>query len=782
MIYRPNLLKAAFGTLFLLYCLPGNPAFAAENSANPSAEQELADMSLEDLLGVTVTTASKTEKSLEDSPSIISVWTRAEIKRLGAKKLIDLLALTPGFYEVSGPLGRNMAIRGVHGYGSQHFVVLIDGIPVNDFITASSPADSFDLEPAERVEIIRGPGSALYGANALMGVINIITREGKTNKDTAALTFNSSTFQNISTDFRFSRGLNFAEKGNLFMSAAVFNNFGSERILNPENDVLLSKTGQNIADGIQEGENLTRPLSGVPVNINRYDPSFDLFFKYTGEQDWEAKMNLSQLNYVPQRSLSQSLVDFNREGTRPFSRITRLLLDGEKKFGNKETDWGQLLLRPSVIYQGYDYSAQNLAKAEYSRIEDQETPLFTSFGNRDIRYGGLLEYNKEFGRLLDVFGDTSLVAGLQGNYSITDNSYLELSYLDKQKKIKLPGPDSANGLDLYTEKGSLLNEGMTIDPFGNLSDKNTGHFGDGDEYNLGTYLQLTSFLFDRVGVTVGSRLDYAPDFTPQLSPRVAVSGNIYQGLYGKMLYSSAFVYPTFLYRVANSFSPYEGNTEIKPQSIDSLEMLLGYRQENFRLELNGYYNKVKNFITYDDRKLVYSGKYRFTNQGNLEVFGLEMNNLFYLLDKSLFLNLGGSWQMPLSGTDPRFNPNGSLGGPAKFPDLTGFIIANYSPLKPLNINLSLIYSSQVHLAAQAGGLTFSNVTGTDGASYSSLPLNAYDTQNINLNARVSYEFLPGWEVYLQGRNLLNRRNFIPGSTLVPYPVEGLTLFTGISFN
>ena len=159
-------------------------AAGAARAGDPSREVpgDFEQLSLDALLNPTITTATKSARTLEQTPSIVSVFGREDIERLGARQLIDLLRFVPGFYEVGSELERNVAIRGIHASSPYHFVVLLDGLPMNDFLFSSSSPDSFSLELAERVEIIRGPGSAIYGANALMGVVNIITRKAATRR------------------------------------------------------------------------------------------------------------------------------------------------------------------------------------------------------------------------------------------------------------------------------------------------------------------------------------------------------------------------------------------------------------------------------------------------------------------------------------------------------------------------------------------------------------------------------------------------------------------------
>lgn len=136
--------------------------------------------SLAELAKVRVIVASKNLESTLDSPSSITVFTRAEIRRMGLNSLADLLNLVPGMQALFEPTeGRDNLLQGrgtPESYG-QSFLLLLDGQRLNEHYTGGfTLANRFiALENLERVEIIRGPGSALYGSNAFNGVINLVT-------------------------------------------------------------------------------------------------------------------------------------------------------------------------------------------------------------------------------------------------------------------------------------------------------------------------------------------------------------------------------------------------------------------------------------------------------------------------------------------------------------------------------------------------------------------------------------------------------------------------------
>ena len=142
--------------------------------------QEEAFPSLAELAKVRVIVASKNLESTLDSPSSITVFTRAEIRRMGLGSLTDLLNLVPGLQALFEPTeGRDNLLQGratPESYG-QSFLLLLDGQRLNEHYTGGfTLANRFiALGNLERVEIIRGPGSALYGSNAFSGVINLVT-------------------------------------------------------------------------------------------------------------------------------------------------------------------------------------------------------------------------------------------------------------------------------------------------------------------------------------------------------------------------------------------------------------------------------------------------------------------------------------------------------------------------------------------------------------------------------------------------------------------------------
>jgi iron complex outermembrane recepter protein len=152
----------------------------AQSDQNPSAN--LKQLSLEQLGNVEVTTVSKAPQEVFQTPAAVFVITQEDIRRSGATSIPEALRLAPGV-EVARIDGNHwsVAIRGLSGQFSKDLLVLIDGRSVYTPLFAGVYWDvqNVMLEDVERIEVIRGPGGTIWGANAVNGVINIITKSAE---------------------------------------------------------------------------------------------------------------------------------------------------------------------------------------------------------------------------------------------------------------------------------------------------------------------------------------------------------------------------------------------------------------------------------------------------------------------------------------------------------------------------------------------------------------------------------------------------------------------------
>ncbi|MBS1784118.1 MAG: TonB-dependent receptor [Acidobacteria bacterium] len=163
----------------VILALPGLSLLAAtqqEPPPNPQAMQDLLE-----LMRTPVVSASKQEEPLADAPATVIVLQRSDLEARGYTELSQILDDLPGM-DVVRPYGADYVKNYWRGYRTDigdPYLVMVDGVVFNHlwFDTADTPLVTYPISAIERVEVVYGPASALYGANAFMGVINLITRK-----------------------------------------------------------------------------------------------------------------------------------------------------------------------------------------------------------------------------------------------------------------------------------------------------------------------------------------------------------------------------------------------------------------------------------------------------------------------------------------------------------------------------------------------------------------------------------------------------------------------------
>lgn len=146
-------------------------------------QSELATLSLEDLLNIQVTSTSRREETQQLAPGVITVVTSQEIHQYGARHLRDVIDRLVGMQVLSShqrPHNKT-SIRGMNGaHQDGSVLILLNGRPIHDGTDGGFNFDiylGFPLEMVDHIEVIRGPGSVIYGTDAMAGVINIITKD-----------------------------------------------------------------------------------------------------------------------------------------------------------------------------------------------------------------------------------------------------------------------------------------------------------------------------------------------------------------------------------------------------------------------------------------------------------------------------------------------------------------------------------------------------------------------------------------------------------------------------
>ncbi|HSW11816.1 MAG TPA: TonB-dependent receptor [Solimonas sp.] len=171
--------RTPLASLLILASLLAGPARADTDVA--ALPEDLTQLSLDELLKIEVTSVSKRAEPLQQAAAAVYVLTGEDIHRSGARSIVEALRHVPGLHVARSGQSYAVSARGFNSTSADKLEVLLDGRSVYTPLFSGVFWDALDtyLPDIERIEVIRGPGATLWGANAVNGVINIITRNAR---------------------------------------------------------------------------------------------------------------------------------------------------------------------------------------------------------------------------------------------------------------------------------------------------------------------------------------------------------------------------------------------------------------------------------------------------------------------------------------------------------------------------------------------------------------------------------------------------------------------------
>jgi iron complex outermembrane receptor protein len=518
--------------------------------------KEKTETGLESLLETVVVTATKQKQTVASAPAIISVITASQIRAMGYRTVAEALQSLPGFHAISDHVEWNIGVRGINGgqrAASRIIKVMIDGQPVS-FRPSTGNWLGEELIPiaaVNRIEVIRGPNSALYGANAFLGVVNIITRSGSL-VNGAIFEAHTSLLRNRLKGYGGSLVL--AKKsGNAEVLASASGSFTDRSGLE------VGGVPGTTPSGLTSSDDTSMPASvfgklffQTTLGQVSVDLSYQRLHAHGEFVDWgplaqgsqaglsEDQKNLISLQNLCVRSrLSKSFLDnFHLAVSGAFSTM-----------GPTSSD--RVTVTPKTSTDAGDYFARD-------------------FGTTSADVVGELTYT-----LANV---NSLTFG-------TDFTY-----------------DRHNLLTYWARKTKELHpaDGDSLRPtFGDLLD-------DKDFSNLGVYIQSMLYPFqllrvsslEELGLTAGFRYDYHNIYGSTFNYRVG--GVLALGkLTVKALFGTSFKAPASVQLFTGRLQPggFVGNANLKPENAKTVEIQVGGEPlEGLKTTLTWFYNMVSDKV------------------------------------------------------------------------------------------------------------------------------------------------------------------------------------------
>ncbi len=486
----------------------------------------------------TVSIATKTEMNIDDAPSVVSVITADEIRNSGAKNLEEVLRQVTGFYMYGYATfpDTNANIRGLGLVANPGVKIMLNGHSAENIGDDNfGYLISFPVELIKKIEIIRGPGSALYGNEAMNGVINIIAKD---EKDPSAV---SAAYGSFDT-YKGTAQVSYSENDlSLFLFADAVSGNGDPKLVEKDAASVQFPAGYSRAPG------------------------------YTNEE-FDFQNLFAKFSYKNFR-----LTGFYKKSKAepPVGPIGVLTDDSDVRFDTAFAEAAyECSLTPKTKLTArayYDYNSSDFMYEFYSGETTAFSSVFKNFPKDEGVLTQLINKTDKFGAeiMTDIAVADSLeiVAGVLSEYS-------ELLDTDTVTNTNIFGKSIE--LDGITYMPMEYLGGM-IEPFETMEEGDRTVYAG---YIQGTYDIIRAFpSWEKIGknltITAGLRYDHHDDVGGTTNPRMGLVYAPNNRLFFKLLYGEAFRAPSFgqMY-IKNLFASIQ-NPDLKPETVKTSEILAG---------------------------------------------------------------------------------------------------------------------------------------------------------------------------------------------------------------
>jgi len=556
------------------------------------------DMSFEDLLKVEVTSASKTAQKIADAPNVVSLINQSQIQEYGWISINEIATKLPGFSYSQDYDRPTLSNRGLfEGWNNNHFLVLVDGVPMNDNLYGT--AYTWEITPlvfTKSLEVVRGPGSALYGTNATNGLININTVDPKDLKGVV------------------------------------------------ESRARIGSHGTKIYDAVAGVEN---NLVSMVLAFNAYETDGNEYLSFDDRKDIDGNYLTTQRKVRDTRSSNYVFAKIEGKG-----KLSALSLQFHEQHWAFDTGHGWLFQIPDQPESMNEF--RRLISARYApqnAASDVNYEFMMRYQKHsidwDMRYypnnalGGF--YPNGVTEYLKTDAD-DIISRAQLNYEMDDGASLLAGV---EYTLFLYNGDDAHVSNVDFETAGIPptagNEFTHDDPWFEFALDKPVH-------TVGLFGQYISpKIWNRLQATVGGRFDSRffefidvnddneekdksfSQFSPRLCLVFFISDDLtLKGMGGRAFRTPA---PTEMFG-ANTFSLNSNINQLEPEVITTYEVAADWKlNKNLNLRVNGYYLDFESQIAYSVARANLS-----TNVFSLTSLGVESELLYNFNDLSGFLN------------------------------------------------------------------------------------------------------------------------------------------------
>ena len=593
--------------IFISLLLPvfGFAEVVFAQQAEDTGQDDMFEMDIEELMEIeveTVTTASKTAQKTTEAPSSVTVITADEIRLYGHRTLADILRSVRGFYTSYDRSYEHVGVRGfsLPGDTNTRILILVDGFRMNENVKGHGGIGNeflLDTDLIDRVEIVRGPGSALYGSNAVFGVINVITKKGK---DFDGFEFSGDLFTEKFSRFesqrgRITYGTEFDSGLDWIISTSIFSRKGRMMYYPHFNERALWFAEDPCA--VMEPGQIWPPTGRTP-NDDEFSQKF--FTKLTlDEFTLEAGFSRrkKEIPTAPLGAVFEPEYHHYKFDTQAFIGLT---------YQHEFSDTSSILGRLS--YNAYNFRR----KAQFWSPQWWEYDTFGYVTNPEVFDRKGTWWNGELQYTHQPIENHTLTWGVEFQYNGRQDMDIDRRWDDPVYVI--PG-DEDSGVDHYD---SGVAQYLNVQ-------KNSRW--------LGFYVQDEWTISDTLALNAGVRYDDIQGALARdtINPRFALIHNWSDTTTAKWLYGTSFRAPTVqeVYyenpEQEEEFYSADSRGGLETETIETYEFVLEhYFKPNIRGSLSIFHYKLHDFINLYSNTAGPPGSLRWTNWGMAQATGMEL--------------------------------------------------------------------------------------------------------------------------------------------------------------
>lgn len=572
--------------LYIVILCGQNIAFAAIDE--PLVVRDLSDLSIEELLQVKITTVATGEQQIATfAPANTATITSEDMELMGVTDVDEVLESVPGLHVAKNSVSYYNPIYALGGIASTYnpeALLLLNGIPINTLYTGGrillGYGGGIQTSAIARIEVIRGPGSALYGADALSGVINIVTKT-KTELDG---TIAGTRFGNFDRrDAWLSHGSSY-QGWNIGLNINYNDVQGQRGIVTEDAQTQYDKLFNTHAS-VAPGE-ISLPHRNLDIDLNVAKAHWKLHSLYQKRRNVGFGTGVAQALDSEARTASDRIYTDVTYNNTEFSK-----------------NWAVLA---RVSYSDVDYSTNNF-------VAYPPGAFGGAYPNGMRAASGVSERQTYF----DV----------TGNYKGFKNHQIRLGAGYRHNEIYKVTDKRNFGINPRTNQTVLPTVELT-----DISGTSAAFLPTGDRSNWNLFIQDIWTLNDKWEMTYGGRYDNYSDFGSTFNPRLALVWKTTDTFTTKFLYGKAFRAPSFqeLYQVNNPVAL--GNEQLKPEQIQMYEVAFDYRpSKKWHIGLNAFvYDLTDKIIFVPDAA---KEKYQAQNAGSQKGRGFVIEGGWQLGEK-----------------------------------------------------------------------------------------------------------------------------------------------------